>query len=224
MQISNIEKAFLSLPNVAEALGTAEIKKLVKVEATADQKRWEASKSIAKLVANAHAWYKSDEGKALMESEGIDWKVDDLYRCIGGWGKSYGNRLKSVGQIEDEKIAEYEQLHSEDAYKFPRDLKELLKWSKTGSTSSSEEGGDGEGEEGGESVNNPKETWVSIAVKGRNGESGYSIRIAMNGEVKGDAERMAELIALLTEASGGGLLEPSILVDAYDEDEDEDGF
>lgn len=218
MNVSTIEKAFLSLPVVANELGTAEIKKLVKVEQTADAKRWEASKQIAKLVAKAHAWYKSDEGKALMESEGIDWKVDDLYRCIGGWGKSYGNRLKSVGQLTDEKVAEYEQLHESEPQKFPRDLKEILKWSKTGSTSAEAEG-EGEGE--GEGEDNPKQTWISVAVKGRNGASGFSLRITMDGQIKGDAERLGEVIALLTEASGGGLFEPSILVD---EEEEEDEF
>lgn len=215
-QISNLEKAFLSLPQVAEALATSEIKKLVKVEATADAKRWEASKSIAKLVAKAHAWYKSEEGKTAMESEGIDWKVEDLYRCIGGWGKSYGNRLKSVGNLTDEQIAEYESLNEAEPQKFPRDLKEVLKWAKTGTTSAEAEGeGEGEGE------GSPKQTWISVAVKGRDGASGFSLRITMDGQIKGDAERLGEVIALLTEASGGGLFEPSILVD---EEEDEDEF
>lgn len=215
-QISNLEKAFLSLPQVAEALATSEIKKLVKVEATADAKRWEASKSIAKLVAKAHAWYKSEEGKTAMESEGIDWKVDDLYRCIGGWGKSYGNRLKSVGNLTDEQIAEYESLNETEPQKFPRDLKEVLKWAKTGTTSAEAEGeGEGEGE------GNPKQTWISVAVKGRDGASGFSLRITMDGQIKGDSERLGEVIALLTEASGGGLFEPSILVD---DEEDEDEF
>jgi hypothetical protein len=219
IQISNIEKAFLSLPSVANALGTAEIKKLVKVEANADAKRWEASKSIAKLVATAHAWYKSAEGKELMETEGIDWKVDDLYRCIGGWGKSYGNRLKSVGNLTEEQLTAYESLCEAEPHKWERSVNACNSWSR-GGQGNAEGGAEGDGVEG-EASENAKGTWVSIAVKGRNGESGFAIRINMDGTIKGESQRLPELIALLTEASGGGCIEPTIMVDADDYDDEE---
>ena len=211
--LSNIEKAFLSLPAVANGLGIAEIKKLVKVEESSKAKAWEHTKKIAKQVAKAHAWWKSPEGKEVMESEGIDWNVERFYEALGmavadrPWGKSNGNRLKNVGQLEDSVVAAYDELVASDPEKHPRDAKELLKWAKTGSTSAEGE----EGEEGSEAAT----TLVSIAVKGQEGEKGYSIRILSSGEIVG-YDKLAEFILLLNESmttAANGKFAPTITED-----------
>ena len=208
--LSNIEKAFLSLPAVANGLGIAEIKKMVKVEESSKAKAWEHTKKIAKQVAKAHAWWKSPEGKELMEAEGIDWNVERFYEALGmavadrPWGKSNGNRLKNVGNLEDSVIAAYDELVASDPDKYPRDAKELLKWAKTGSTSA-------EGEEGEESAT----TLVSIAVKGKDGEKGYSIRILSSGEIVG-VDRLNDFTKLLTDAMANaqsGKFAPTITED-----------
>lgn len=220
MQVSNIEKAFLSLPAVAEVLALAQIKKFMSAEKNADARKWEATKGLAKQVAKNRKWFKSKEGKEQMSAEGIDWTLERMYYVVYGYGKSNGNRYANLGDVSDEKIAEYEALNAEDNYNYPLDKYDLVRWVNNGETRRTEEGGsEGEGEGEGGSEGSSSETWVSVSVKGQNGQKGYSFRITRDGQIKGDAERVADVIAILTATNGGDELMPSIVEDDEDEDE-----
>lgn len=221
--VSNIEKAFLSLPLVAEAFATKEIKKLNADFVNAQKSKFNKSITLAKLVAKAHAWFISAECKELMATEGIDWTVEDFYKKTYGFGKSYGNRLKQVGNLTDEQIAAYveevEKVEAEKGEPQGRDLKELLKFTKTGAMNGGGDGegdGESEGESEGEGV-----TWISIAVKGRGGEKGYSLRVMMNGELKGDVNRVAELMEVLS-GFAPEFATPHLEFEGLDDEEDED--
>ena len=217
-QISNIEKAFLSLPNVAEVLATKEIKKLTSEFVNAQKAKFTKSVKLAKLVYQGYEWFGSKEGKEVLATEGIDWTTEQFFGKAYGFKKSYGYRLVKVGKLTDEQIEAYisecERLEAEGEPQ-GRDLKDLLKFVKTGSIG----GGEGEGEGEGEAVEKPSKTWISISVKGQNGESGYSIRINSDGTLQGDGTKLPELVAILTGLVGGDGLDPVIFVDEEEEEE-----
>lgn len=219
MQISTIEKAFLGLPQVAEALATKEIKKLTSEFVNAQKSKFTKSLKLAKLVSDGYKWFKSAEGKEVLATEGIEWTAEEFFAKAYGFKKSYGYRLVKVGGLEEEKveayIAECERLEAEGEPQ-SRDLKDLLKYAKTGTIG----GGDGESDGDGETETKQSGVWITIAVKGQNGESGYSIRVNADGTLKGDGAKLPELVAILTGLVGVDGRDAVIFDDA-EEEEDE---
>jgi hypothetical protein len=108
------------------------------------KKRFDQSLALGKIAVNAFNWFKSDEGKAKMNEEGISWTAEDFAGKVFGFKKSFFYKLVKAGQLEDQVIEDY-RVQSGDS----QTVEELLKFARQSSTDSGQdatEGGqDGEG-------------------------------------------------------------------------------
>jgi len=180
----SIERSFLALAEVKQALNLQAISTLRRADTNAQKKKFENSLQLAKAVKQSFNWFSSEEGKAKCNEEGIAWSNEEFFQKVFGWQKSFSYKLLKVGKLEDtiiekfnEKCIEVE-ARGEEAV---RSIENLLKFAKV-VESGSEEGG--QGEEGGEGaeVETRSATIFTLAFKHPDGN--ISIRINESGEIK----------------------------------------
>jgi hypothetical protein len=144
MELLHIEERFLRDSGVANALNLSEIKSIQRQMTNGQKKRFDQSLALGKIAVNAFNWFKSDEGKAKMNEEGISWTAEDFAGKVFGFKKSFFYKLVKAGQLEDQVIEDY-RVQSGDS----QTVEELLKFARQSSTDSGQdatEGGqDGEG-------------------------------------------------------------------------------
>jgi hypothetical protein len=181
----SIERSFLALAEVKQALNLQAINTLRRADSNAQKKKFENSLQLAKAVKQSFSWFSSEEGKAKCNEEGISWSNEEFFQKVFGWQKSFSYKLLKVGKLEDTIIEKFNQkcveveARGEEAV---RSIENLLKFAKV-VESGSEEGGEGEEGEGeGAEVETRSATIFTLAFKHPDGN--ISVRINESNEVK----------------------------------------
>ena len=145
-----IEQAFLSLPQVKQALNLQEIRAVQRTIVNAKKKKFDQTLQLSKLVGSVVQWFASEEGQRLCAEEGITWSNEQIGLKVFGWQKSFFYKVVKASKLKDEVIetfkAKCDELESQGEEP-NRSLEGLLKFAKqleNGQTASGEEGEEGE--------------------------------------------------------------------------------
>lgn len=204
----SIEQAFLNLPAVKQGLNLQEIRSVQRTITNAKKKKFEQTLALSKLVTQAVEWFASEEGKSLMNEEGITWSNEEIGQKVFGWQKSFFYKVVKAGKLDEEVVSTFKTKCDEaeaQGQEPNRSLEGLLKFAKqveTGSTGSGEGAeGSGEGETEGEGTEPQIETRVEtiLTFTYKSDAGNVSVRIDANGNVKttNTDEQIREAIAVL---------------------------
>lgn len=202
-QLLSIEQALLSNTDVIAGLQLTEIRKLQKAEGNAQKQKFAKTLALSKICVQAHAWFTSDEAKAIFTEQGVTWTADDFAGKIFGWQKSYFYKVLKAGKMEDDKVSTFNSLCDEaerQGLVADRTLKGLLKWAKDSETASPD--GDGEETESGEEASVVRaETLLTLSYKATlmGAERNVAVRISTDGESisSNTKEEIMQAIAIL---------------------------
>jgi hypothetical protein len=154
----SIEQALLANEAVATGLNLTAIKSALKAEGNAQKAKFTKTLALSKLVAQAHAWFHSDEAKAIFAESGVTWTNEDFAAKVFGWKKSYFQRVVKVGNLDQDKVDEFISLCDQaerQGHTADRTIVGLLKWAKASSqaaeAAANEDGQESDGEDGQES-------------------------------------------------------------------------
>jgi len=101
--LNTIEIEFLSAPEVRNFIPINTIQNLSQQIGDAKKSKFEKSLKLAKIVNKANDWYKSEEAKNLMNTEGVDWvNVEIFAERVFGWKKSYFFKMVKAGKLLEE--------------------------------------------------------------------------------------------------------------------------
>jgi hypothetical protein len=145
-----IEQAFLSLPQVKQALNLQEIRAVQRTIVNAKKKKFDQTLQLSKLVGGVVAWFASEEGKAICAEEGITWSNEQIGLKVFGWQKSFFYKVVKASKLKDEVIETFKTKCDEleaQGEEPNRSLEGLLKFAKqveNGQTTGGEEGEEGE--------------------------------------------------------------------------------
>ena len=185
MELLQIEERFLRDSGVANALNLSEIKSIQRQMTNGQKKRFDQSLALGKIAVNAFNWFKSDEGKAKMNEEGISWTAEDFAGKVFGFKKSFFYKLVKAGQLEDQVIEQYRSQAGDS-----QTIEELLKFARQSSTDGEgTEGGQGDGEDGGQDgegdqPSRPARPEVVMSFEYKKDGKSLGAKLYSNGEVK----------------------------------------
>lgn len=202
-QLLSIEQAFLSLPQVKQALNLQEIRSVQRTITNAKKKKFEQTLTLSKLVVKAVEWFSSEEGKNACSEEGITWSNEEIGQKVFGWQKSFFYKVVKAGKLQDEIVSTFNTKCNEAETRGEepnRSLEGLLKFAKQVETGTA---AGGEGEEGEETEGEAAEveirtaTILTFTYKGEGGN--VAVRIDSEGNVKttNTDEQIREAIAVL---------------------------
>jgi len=101
--LQQIETEFLNSAEVRNFVPLNQIQSLSEQIGNAKKTKFEKSLKLAKIVAKANDWFKSDEGKASINESGLDWtSVEDFANRVFGWKKSYYFKMVKAGKLLEE--------------------------------------------------------------------------------------------------------------------------
>ena len=145
-----IEQAFLSLPQVKQALNLTEIRAVQRTIVNAKKKKFDQTLQLSKLVGGVVAWFASEDGQRLCAEEGITWTNEQIGLKVFGWQKSFFYKVVKASKLKDEVIETFKTKCDEleaQGEEPNRSLEGLLKFAKqveNGQTDGGEEGEEGE--------------------------------------------------------------------------------
>lgn len=201
----SIETAFLSLPQVKQALNLAEIRSVQRTITNAKKKKFEQTLALSKLVVTAVEWFASEDGQRVCNEEGISWSNEEIGQKVFGWQKSFFYKVVKAGRLEAEVVDTFKTKCDEaeaEGQEPNRSLEGLLKFAKQvtetaqGGGEGSEDGGE-EGESNEPQIETRVETILTFTYKSESGN--VSVRIDAEGNVKttNTPEQIREAIAVL---------------------------
>jgi len=192
-----IEQHFLSTANAIEGLKLRDLRRLTTADVNAQKKKFETSLQLSQIVAQGYEWFKSESGRATMLNEGISWTADEFATKVYGYQKSFFYKLVKAGKITGEQVEAYKTAEPEN-----RTIEGLLKFDRTGETSTAGEGEtDGEGEGEGTETSTAPTNMITFTYKAPDG-SKVSVKVDSRGLVKTEnsTAEILEAINLLKQA------------------------
>tara|TARA_R110002126_G_scaffold253709_2_gene396828 strand:+ start:255 stop:899 length:645 start_codon:yes stop_codon:yes gene_type:complete len=106
-ELLSIETAFLNLPNVKASLKLTEVKKIQKSINNAHKSKFNHTLKLVTLIGDAVRWFSSDEGKAVLSDEGIEWSKEDFGKKVFGYQKSFFYKLLKVDALDERILAAF---------------------------------------------------------------------------------------------------------------------
>lgn len=181
-----IEQAFLSNAEIKQALNMTEVTRLQRSIDTAQKKKFATTIELSKHVSKAYEWFKSEEGQAKFNAEGISWTAEDFALKVFGWQKSFFHKVIKVSKVDEEVIERFDtecKRLEREGEKPKRSIENLLKFAKAieqGSEASGDGDGDGDGAE--PQVETRVQTAFTLTFKDGHNPN-VSIRIDENGKM-----------------------------------------
>ena len=203
----SIETAFLSLPQVKQALNLQEIRAVQRTITNAKKKKFEQTLTLSKLVGSVVQWFGSEDGQRLCAEEGISWTNEQIGLKVFGWQKSFFYKVVKASKLKDEVVDTFKtkcdelEAQGEDPN---RSLEGLLKFAKqvenapTGGGQGEGGEGEGEGEENAPQVETRSQVVLSLSYK-VDGQS-LSVKVDTEGRVKitgGESSAVVDAIEFL---------------------------
>jgi hypothetical protein len=201
----SIEQAFLSLPQVKQALNLQEIRAVQRTITNAKKKKFEQTLTLSKLVGSVVQWFGSEDGQRLCAEEGISWTNEQIGLKVFGWQKSFFYKVVKASKLKDEVVDTFKtkcdelEAQGEDPN---RSLEGLLKFAKQVENAPAgggqDEGGEGEGEgeENAPQVETRPQVALSCSFK-KDGQS-FSVKIDTEGRVKITGGETQDVIDAIT--------------------------
>jgi hypothetical protein len=121
-----IEANFLRLPEIATALQLNEVRAIQRTITNAKKKKFEQSLVLAQHVKTAFEWFKSTEGQARFNEEGITWTAEDFGQKVFGWQKSFFYKMVKVANVPAEVVESYSATADQQGEESQRSVEELL--------------------------------------------------------------------------------------------------
>ena len=187
----SIEQAFLSLPQVKQALNLQEIRAVQRTIVNAKKKKFEQTLTLSKLVGSVVTWFGSDEGKRLCAEEGITWSNEQIGLKVFGWQKSFFYKVVKASKLKDEVVDTFKAKCDEaeaQGEEPNRSLEGLLKFAKQvengaqGGGQDEQAEGEGSGECEGAQVETRSQVVFSLTYKTEAGN--VAVKISDRGEIK----------------------------------------
>jgi hypothetical protein len=125
-----IEANFLRLPEIATALQLNEVRSIQRTITNAKKKKFEQSLVLAQHVKTAFEWFKSTEGQARFNEEGITWTAEDFGQKVFGWQKSFFYKMVKVANVPAEVVESYSATADQQGEESQRSVEELLSFAK----------------------------------------------------------------------------------------------
>jgi hypothetical protein len=203
----SIETAFLSLPQVKQALNLQEIRAVQRTITNAKKKKFEQTLTLSKLVGGVVTWFASEDGQRLCAEEGISWTNEQIGLKVFGWQKSFFYKVVKASKLKDEVVDTFKtkcdelEAQGEDPN---RSLEGLLKFAKQVENAPAGGGqgeggeGEGEGEENAPQVETRSQVVLSLSYK-VDGQS-LSVKVDTEGRVKitgGESSAVVDAIEFL---------------------------
>jgi hypothetical protein len=184
-----IERAFLSIPAVKQGLKLAEFKTLQRNVENAQKKKFDSTLDLSKVVLASFEWFKSAEGQALCNEEGISWNSEEFASKVFGFQKSFFYKLTRAGKLTAELVDEFKRKCTElesEGQTPNRSLEGLLKYAKEVEVTDTTGGqAKGESESEGEGENEPQVTTRPQVVYSFEYKlEGAKIQVMSDGSVK----------------------------------------
>jgi hypothetical protein len=209
-ELLSIETAFLNLPNVKASLQLNEVKKIQKSINNAHKSKFNHTLKLTALIGDAVRWFSSDEGKAVLSDEGIEWSKEDFGRKVFGYQKSFFYKLLKVDALDERIISAFNTKCDAIGDDANRSIAGLLEFSRSIDLDSLEHSEDATEEEIAEaeaelieeaSVSQERTNYLFVlSYKNPNGNN-LSVRIDDQGNVSGNnLEEIANAIEFLKEA------------------------
>ena len=209
-ELLSIETAFLNLPNVKESLQLTEIKKVQKSINNAHKSKFNHTLKLSTLIGNAVKWFSSEEGKAVLSDEGIEWSKEDFGKKVFGYQKSFFYKLLKVDALDERILTAFNTKCDEIGDDANRSIAGLLEFSRSIDLDSLEHSEDATEEEIAEaeaelieeaSVAQERVNYLFVlSYKNPNGNN-LSVRIDDQGNVSGNnLEEIANAIEFLKNA------------------------
>jgi hypothetical protein len=209
-ELLSIETAFLNLPNVKESLQLTEIKKVQKSINNAHKSKFNHTLKLSALIGNAVKWFSSEEGKAVLSDEGIEWSKEDFGKKVFGYQKSFFYKLLKVDALDERILTAFNTKCDEIGDDANRSIAGLLEFSRSIDLDSLEHSEDATEEEIAEaeaelieeaSVAQERVNYLFVlSYKNPNGNN-LSVRIDDQGNVSGNnLEEIANAIEFLKNA------------------------
>ena len=192
----SIEQAFLSLPQVKQALNLQEIRAVQRTIVNAKKKKFEQTLTLSKLVGSVVTWFGSDEGKRLCAEEGITWSNEQIGLKVFGWQKSFFYKVVKASKLKDEVVDTFKAKCDEaeaQGEEPNRSLEGLLKFAKQVENGAQGGGTDEQGEGSGAEVDTRPKVLFSFEYKPQpNGSDvtpinlryGVKLQVLTNGQIK----------------------------------------
>jgi len=105
MELLAIENAFLSSTEIKDALKLNEVKRIQRSINNAHKSKFNHTTTLSKLIGDAVKWFDSEEGKAKLAEEGIEWSKAEFGAKTFGYQKSFFYKLIKVANL-DQRILE----------------------------------------------------------------------------------------------------------------------
>jgi hypothetical protein len=205
----SIEQAFLSLPQVKQALNLQEIRAVQRTITNAKKKKFEQTLTLSKLVGSVVQWFGSEDGQRLCAEEGISWTNEQIGLKVFGWQKSFFYKVVKASKLKDEVVDTFKAKCDEaeaQGEEPQRSLEGLLKFAKQvenaptggGQGEGGEGEGEGEGEENAPQVETRSQVVLSLSYK-VDGQS-LSVKVDTEGRVKitgGESSAVVDAIEFL---------------------------
>ena len=149
----SIEQAFLSLPQVKQALNLQEIRSIQRTIVNAKKKKFEQTLTLSKLVGSVVTWFGSEEGKRICAEEGITWSNEQIGLKVFGWQKSFFYKVVKASKLKEGVVDTFktkcDQLEAQGEEP-NRSLEGLLKYAKQVENEAQASGQDANAEGGNE--------------------------------------------------------------------------
>lgn len=185
MNLLTIERNFLRLPEVSAALHLTEVRAIQRNITNAKKKKFEQSLALSEHVRSAFEWFKSEDGRAKLNEEGIVWTAEDFGLKVFGWQKSFFYKMLRVAALPEDVVTAYTEQADEQGEDAQRSVEELLSYAKQVEECT---------QEGGQEAR--PQIVLSLTFNHPDGKT--SVRINDAGEVKITGENIREAIQLLT--------------------------
>jgi hypothetical protein len=201
----SIETAFLSLPQVKQALNLQEIRAVQRTITNAKKKKFEQTLTLSKLVGSVVQWFGSEDGQRLCAEEGISWTNEQIGLKVFGWQKSFFYKVVKASKLKDEVVDTFKTKCDEleaQGEEPNRSLEGLLKFAKQVENAPAGGGqgeggeGEGEGEENAPQVETRPQVALSCSFK-KDGQS-FSVKIDTEGRVKITGGETQDVIDAIT--------------------------
>jgi hypothetical protein len=184
----SIESAFLSLPQVKQALNLSEIRSVQRTITNAKKKKFEQTLTLSKLVGSVVQWFGSEEGQRICAEEGISWSNEQIGLKVFGWQKSFFYKVVKASKLKEDVVetfkAKCDELEAQGEEP-NRSLEGLLKYAKQveNAPAGSGQGVDSEGEDAeAPQVETRSQVIFSLTYKTEAGN--VAVKVSDNGEIK----------------------------------------
>tara|TARA_R110000796_G_scaffold901_6_gene3444 strand:- start:2832 stop:3476 length:645 start_codon:yes stop_codon:yes gene_type:complete len=209
-ELLSIETAFLNLPNVKSSLQLTEVKKVQKSINNAHKSKFNHTLKLTALIGDAVRWFSSEEGKAVLSDEGIEWSKEDFGKKVFGYQKSFFYKLLKVDALDERILTAFNTKCDAIGLDANRSIAGLLEFSRDIDLDSLEHSDDATEEEIADaeaelieeaSVEQERVNYLFVlSYKNPNGNN-LSVRIDDQGNVSGNnLEEIANAVEFLKEA------------------------